>query len=133
MQKLDFNDEGKLVAYTNNGCTNGKSVTTEIDGTFEVSADVVKFIIAKEYELPAFIEFDYDIPSLMANLCKRHSAYKVSFIDNKVFEPMAIAFNKLQYDHAELLKANNVFLDAIDEFNKSRYFFERKFKFGKNG
>lgn len=24
MQKLDFNDEGKLIAYTDNGCTDGK-------------------------------------------------------------------------------------------------------------
>ena len=53
MQKLDFNKDGKLVAFTDNGCTDGKSATTEVKGTFEVSADVVKFILAKEYDLPA--------------------------------------------------------------------------------
>ena len=53
MQKLDFNDEGKLVAYTDNGCTDGKSATTEIRGTFDVSAGLVKYILAKEYDLPA--------------------------------------------------------------------------------
>ena len=55
MQKLDFNKDGKLVAYTDNGCTDGKSATTEINGIFDVSADVVKFILAKEYDLPAAI------------------------------------------------------------------------------
>ena len=53
MQKLDFNKDGKLVAYTDNGCTDGKSATTEVKGTFEVSADVVNFILAKQYDLPA--------------------------------------------------------------------------------
>ena len=53
MQKLDFNKDGKLVAFTDNGCTDGKSATTEVKGTFEVSADVVNFILAKEYDLPA--------------------------------------------------------------------------------
>ena len=53
MQKLDFNKDGKLVAYTDNGCTDGKSATTEVKGTFEVSADVVNYILAKEYDLPA--------------------------------------------------------------------------------
>lgn len=53
MQKLDFNKDGKLVAYTDNGCTDGKSATTEVRGTFEVSAGVVNFILAKEYDLPA--------------------------------------------------------------------------------
>ena len=53
MHKLDFNKDGKLVAYTDNGCIDGKSATTEVKGTFEVSADVVNYILAKEYDLPA--------------------------------------------------------------------------------
>ena len=58
MQKLDFNKEGKLVAFTDNGCTDGKSATTEVKGTFEVSADVVNYILAKEYELPSVIHLE---------------------------------------------------------------------------
>ena len=58
MQKLDFNKDGKLVAFTDNGCTDGKSATTEVKGTFEVSADVVKFILAKEYDLPSVIHLE---------------------------------------------------------------------------
>ena len=30
MQKLDFNKDGKLVAFTDNGCTDGKSATTKL-------------------------------------------------------------------------------------------------------
>ena len=65
MQKLDFNEDGKLVAYTDNGLTDGKSATTEIKGTFEVSADVVKFILAKEYDLPATLHAELEKENLL--------------------------------------------------------------------
>lgn len=72
MQKLDFNDEGKLVAYTDNGCTDGKSATTELKGTFEVSADVVKFILAKEYELPATLRVEMGKECLFGHYRYKH-------------------------------------------------------------
>ncbi len=51
MQKLDFNKDGKLVAYTDNGCTDGKSVSTEVRGTFKVSANPLNSIAMSKEQL----------------------------------------------------------------------------------
>ena len=128
MQKLDFNDEGKLVAYTDNGCTDGKSAITEIKGTFEVSADVVNFILAKEYDLPA---------SIRIQLEKKESVYHYSYehlycyIGNDVQQEFDEQ-KKLLQDYKQLLgKMENELKrlrKAIDDFNNSRRFYERKIK-----
>ena len=124
MQKLDFNKDGKLVAYTDNGCTDGKSATTEINGIFDVSADVVKFILAKEYDLPAAIG---------AELGKeRPNGYRFyhlfCLIGNDEQERILQEYrNKVD----ELSNAENelkALRKAVDDFNRSRRFFERKIK-----
>ena len=71
MQKLDFNKDGKLVAFTDNGCTDGKCATTEVKGTFEVSADVVNFILAKEYDLPAALRIEMGLEAFGYYCCKQ--------------------------------------------------------------
>ena len=98
MQKLDFNKDGKLVAYTDNGCTDGKSATTEIKGTFEVSADVVKYILSKEYDLPATF---HEQQELLQEY--KHRLYEANY--------------KLQ-----------MLRKAIIDFNRTRRFYERKIK-----
>ena len=98
MQKLDFNKDDKLVAYTDTGCTDGKSAITEVRGTFDVSADVVKYILSKEYDLPATFHEQQELLQ--------------------------------EYKH-RLYEANNKLLrlrKAIDDFNHSRRFYERKIK-----
>ena len=124
MQKLDFNKDGKLVAYTDNGCTDGKSATTEINGIFDVSADVVKFILAKEYDLPAAIG---------AELGKeRPNGYRFyhlfCLIGNDEQERILQGYrNKVD----ELSNAENELKrlrKAVDDFNRSCRFFERKVK-----
>ena len=72
MQKLDFNKDGKLVAFTDNGCTDGKSATTEVKGTFEVSADVVNYILSKEYDLPATLCADMAKECLFGHYSCKH-------------------------------------------------------------
>ena len=135
MQKLDFNKEGKLVAYTDNGCTDGKSATTEVKGTFEVSADVVKFILAKEYDLPATLCAD------MAEEC--NIGYKWHFLhcfisndrQQDVLKSLKCRLEgqqKLQQNYKKLLdKLDNELKRlqiAIDDFNHTRRFYERKIK-----
>ena len=124
MQKLDFNKDGKLVAYTDNGCTDGKSATTEINGIFDVSADVVKFILAKEYDLPAAIG---------AELGKeRPNGYRFyhlfCLIGNDEQERILQEYrNKVD----ELSNAENelkTLRKAVDDFNKNARFYERKIK-----
>ena len=121
MQKLDFNKEGKLVAYTDNGCTDGKSATTEVKGTFEVSADVVKFILAKEYELPAVLRAEMKGEGFLG--FRLHHLFCILGDEEK---------ERLLKCHCEEKKEleNGIldFKDAIDNFNRTRRFYERKIK-----
>lgn len=124
MQKLDFNKDGKLVAYTDNGCTDGKSATTEVKGTFEVSADVVNYILAKEYDLPATLCAD------MARDC--NIGYKWHFLhcfigndkQQKVLNSFKRKLDELSNVENELKRLRK----AVDDFNRSCRFFERKVK-----
>ena len=124
MQKLDFNKDGKLVAYTDNGCTDGKSATTEINGIFDVSADVVKFILAKEYDLPAAIGAElgkerpngYRFYHLFCLIGNDEQERILQEYRNKV-EELSNAENELK----RLRK-------AVDDFNKNARFYERKVK-----
>ena len=121
MQKLDFNKDGKLVAYTDNGCTDGKSATTEINGIFDVSADVVKFILAKEYDLPATLCAD------MAEECnigyKWHFLH--CFVGNDEQERILQEYKQRLCEMENELKRRR---KAVDDFNRSRRFYERKIK-----
>ena len=122
MQKLDFNDEGKLVAYTDNGCTDGKSATTELKGTFEVSADVVKFILAKEYGLPSDIVAKIEKIGLFGFTYSENLHFS---LDN---DSMNRKINELEMRIMEVDKENLAFKKAIDDFNRTRRFYERKIK-----
>lgn len=128
MQKLDFNDEGKLVAYTDNGCTDGKSATTEVKGTFEVSADVVKFILAKEYELPAVIRAEMKKEILLG--CKLHHLFCTIGDEEKeqLLNEYKTEIKGLCEEKKELEKENLDLKNAIDDFNRTRRFYERKIK-----
>lgn len=122
MQRLDFNDEGKLVAFTDNGCTDGKSATTELIGTFEVSADVVKFILAKEYGLPS------DIVAKIEKI----GLFGFTYSENLHFSLDNDSTNRKINELEMLIKeADKKYLDlknAIDYFNRTRRFYERKIK-----
>ena len=124
MQKLDFNKDGKLVAYTDNGCTDGKSATTEVKGTFEVSADVVKYILAKEYDLPAAIG---------AELGKeRPNGYRFYHLfcligndeQERILQEYRNKVDELSNAENELKRLRK----AVDDFNKNARFYERKIK-----
>ena len=124
MQKLDFNKDGKLVAYTDNGCTDGKSATTEINGFFDVSADVVKFILAKEYDLPAAIG---------AELGKeRPNGYRFYHLfcligndeQERILQEYRHRADELSNVENELKRLRK----AVDDFNKNARFYERKIK-----
>lgn len=136
MQKLDFNKDGKLVAYTDNGCTDGKSATTEVKGTFEVSADVVNFILAKEYDLPAALGIElteevtfsyYRCKQLYCCIGNEEQQKELESYRHEVDEQ-----KKLLQDYKQLLgKMENELKrlrKAIDDFNNSRRFYERKIK-----
>ena len=122
MQKLDFDKDGKLVAFTDTGCTDGKSATTEVKGTFEVSADVVKYILAKEYGLPSNIVAKIEKIGLFGFTYSENLHFS---LDN---DSMKSKIEELELRIMEVEKKNLAFKNAIDDFNRSRRFFELKIK-----
>ena len=122
MQKLDFNEDGKLVAYTDNGCTDGKSATTEVKGTFEVSADVVKYILAKEYDLPAALRAELEKEELFGYYDYKHLYCCIGNDEQqKLLESYKDELSNVENELKRLRK-------AVDDFNRTRRFFERKVK-----
>lgn len=132
MQKLDFNKDGKLVAYTDNGCTDGKSATTEVKGTFEVSADVVKFILAKEYELPAILSVGLEKEGDFGyNVFKHFYCYIGNDKQQAVLESLKRRLNKQKKvleDYRQRVDELKRLRKAVDDFNKNARFYERKIK-----
>ena len=138
MQKLDFNKDGKLVAYTDNGCTDGKSATTEVKGTFEVNADVVNFILAKEYDLPAALSAELEEGTYGYYRYKYLYCYIGNDKQQRVLERLKHRLDKQQKELEsyrnridELSNVENELKrlrKAVDDFNRSRRFFERKIR-----
>lgn len=125
MQKLDFNKDGKLVAYTDNGVTDGKSATTEINGIFDVSADVVKYILAKEYDLPATLRAELEKEELFGYYDYKHLYCCIGNDEQqKLLENYRQRLNELSNVEDELKRLRK----AVDDFNRTRRFFERKVK-----
>ena len=125
MQKLDFNKDGKLVAYTDNGCTDGKSATTEVKGTFEVSADVVKYILAKEYDLPAAIRVELVEKCLFGHYNYEHL---YCLIGNDRQQEVLMGFKRRVEELSNVENELKRLRKAVDDFNRTRRFFERKIK-----
>ena len=122
MQKLDFNEDGKLVAYTDNGCTDGKSATTEVKGTFEVSADVVNYILSKEYDLPATLRIEMGEECLFGHYRYEHL---YCIIGNDEQEKLLENYRHELSNAKEELKRLR---KAISDFNQNARFYERKIK-----
>ena len=117
MQKLDFNKDGKLVAYTDNGCTDGKSATTEVEGFFDVSADVVNYILSKEYDLPATLRIEMWKDYKFWNYyCLIGNDEQQKLLENYKHE--------LSNTKEELKRLRK----AISDFNQRARFYERKLK-----
>ena len=131
MQKLDFNEDGKLVAFTDNGCTDGKSVTTEVKGTFKVSADVVKFILAKEYDIPSVIHLEMSKGLMIGSNYKHVYCFIGNESQQKVLENYIHKVKELSNVANELSNAEDELKrlrKAVDDFNKNARFYERKIK-----
>ena len=122
MQKLDFNEDGKLVAYTDNGCTDGKSATTEVKGTFEVSAGVVNYILSKEYDLPATLRIEMGEECLFGHYRYEHLYCLIGNDEQqKLLENYKHELSNVEEELKRLRK-------AVDDFNKNARFYERKIK-----
>ena len=125
MQKLDFNKDGKLVAFTDNGCTDGKSATTEVKGTFEVSADVVNYILAKEYNLPATLRVELVEECLFGHYNYEHL---YCLIGNDRQQEVLMGFKRRLEELSNVENELKRLRKAVDDFNKNARFYERKIK-----
>lgn len=105
-QRLEFDENGKLVARINGAITDGKNTTfKKIEGEFLVSADIVNYILAQE-------NAENDMLKL-GELAKQYKeGYKSAEREKR----------KLELDIFR-------FESAISDFNESRFFYERKFDF----
>ena len=129
MQKLDFNKDGKLVAYTDNGCTDGKSASTEMKGTFEVSTDVVNFILAKEYDLPAAIHIELEKEESLGHYSYYHLFCCIGNDEQqRVLQDYKQRLSNVKQRLSNVTNELKRLQKAIDDFNNSRRFYERKIK-----
>ena len=125
MQKLDFNKDGKLVAYTDNGCTDGKSATTEVKGTFEVSAGVVNYILSKEYDLPATLRIEMGEEYLFGHYRFEHL---YCLIGNEEQQKLLDGYKQRLEELSNAEKELKRLRKAISDFNQNARFYERKLK-----
>lgn len=58
MQRLSFSKEGKIIAYCDNGYTDGVNPVINIRGDFTVGEELAKYIIAKQNGIPVEVILD---------------------------------------------------------------------------
>lgn len=123
MQRLTV-ENGKLVAYTDNGKIADGITSTDIHGEFIVDSVLVKSLIAEQHVLPLYYECwkkgmtkDCRFVEYMTNVRILNSDAVVDSIIKKHVEARKTAEERYEK-----------LLQAIDRFNKERRFYEREFK-----
>ena len=129
MQRLDLDKDGKLVLYTDNGCTDGTNASVKIDGEFTVSANVAKFILAshnnRSVSLKVLETTDYGFFKEQQMVC---DIITDEYVDN-MRRTYKTEIENLKKEEMSLRERLREFENKAIEFNNSRYFFERKFKY----
>lgn len=129
MQRLDLDKDGKLVLYTDNGCTDGVNSSVKIDGEFTVSANVAKVILASHNNHPIYLRvwetIDYGLCQEKQIIC---DIITDEYVDNMRREYQT-EIKRLEKEEINLRKRLRELEAKVTEFNNSRYFFERKFKY----
>lgn len=115
-------ENGKLVVYTDNGKITEGNVSAQIAGDFIVDAKLVKSIMSEKLNLPLY----YEVWKKGTTKDCRYIEYldKVRLINSDE------VMNQLIKDHVDARKAAEAryerVIEAINEFNNSRRFYERK-------
>ena len=115
-------ENGKLVVYTDNGKITEGNVSAQIAGDFIVDAELVKSIMSEKLNLPLY----YEVWKKGTTEDCRYIEYldKVRLINSDE------VMNQLIKDHVDARKAAEAryerVMEAINEFNNSRRFYERK-------
>lgn len=121
MQQLVV-ENGKLVVYTDNGKIAGDDVSAQISGNFSVDAKFVKYLMSEKLNLPLYYE-------LWKKGITEDGRYR-ECLENVNLINSDEVMNQIIKDHVDARKAAEAkyerVMEAINEFNSSRRFYERK-------
>lgn len=115
-------ENGKLVVYTDNGKITEGNVSAQISGDFIVDAKLVKSIMSEKLNLPLYYE-------VWKKGTTKDCRY-IEYLENVRLINSDEVMNQLIKKHVDARKAAEAkyerVIEAINEFNKSRRFYERK-------
>lgn len=115
-------ENGKLVVYTDNGKITEGNVSAQISGDFVVDAKLVKSIMSDKLNLPLYYE-------VWKKGTTKDGRY-IEYLENVRLINSDEVMNQLIKDHVDARKAAEAkyerVIEAINEFNNSRRFYERK-------
>ena len=121
MQKSKVED-GKLVVYTDNGKITEGNVSAQISGDFIVDAKLVQSIMSEKLNLPLYYE-------VWKKGTTKDGRY-IEFLENVNLINSDEVMEQLIKKHVDARKSAEAkyerVIEAINEFNKSRRFYERK-------
>ena len=115
-------ENGKLVVYTDNGKITEGNVSAQISGDFVVDAKLVKSIMSEKLNLPLYYE-------VWKKGTTKDCRY-IEYLENVSLINSDEVMEQLITKHVNARKAAEAkyerVIEAINEFNKSRRFYERK-------
>ena len=115
-------ENGKLVVYTDNGKITEGKVSAQISGDFFVDEKLVKSILSEKLNLPLYYE-------LWKKGITKDGRYN-EFLENVNLINSDEDMKQLIKKHVDARKAAEAkyerVMEAINEFNNSRRFYERK-------
>ena len=115
-------ENGKLVVYTDNGKITEGNVSAQISGDFIVDAKLVQSIMSEKLNLPLYYE-------VWKKGTTKDCRY-IEYLENVRLINSDEVMNQLIKKHVDARKAAEVkyerVIEAINEFNNSRRFYERK-------
>ena len=115
-------ENGKLVVYTDNGKITEGNVSAQISGDFIVDAKLVQSIMSEKLNLPLYYE-------VWKKGTTKDCRY-IEYLENVSLIHSDEVMEQLIKKHVDARKAAEAkyerVIEAINEFNKSRRFYERK-------
>ena len=115
-------ENGKLVVYTDNGKITEGNVSAQISGDFVVDAKLVKSIMSEKLNLPLYYE-------VWKKGTTKDCRY-IEYLENVSIINSDEVTNQLIQKHVKARKAAEAkyerVMEAINEFNNNRRFYERK-------
>lgn len=124
MQRLVIED-GKLVAYTDNGKFDKNGVSIDLSGDFLIDAKLAKSLISENHNLPLYAEV------LRKGINKTYKWHYEEYLENIILINSDDVTSHIIHKQVEARKKSDTkyrnLVNAIEKFNKNRRFYEREF------